>query len=97
MSIKDKVEQILKDLKGKTNLKTQLDKEMYLMNKYPDLYEKYPFLIKKLTKIDKDEENLKFLYLMLDKIEQINKGETTQASVELDLGQQLADKYLKKD
>jgi len=94
-NIRQSINDIISELKTNNKLKTQLDKELYIMNKYPTLYDSHPFLLKKITKIYNDKEQLQMLYLMLDKIDQINNGDTTQAEVELDLGQKLADKYLK--
>lgn len=91
------IENIIKEIKQDENLKTQLDKEMYIMNNYSQLYDKYPFLLKKLTKVIDDKENLKMLFLLIDKVENINSGKENQTVVETQLGQQLADKYLKKD
>lgn len=94
------VEQMLQDITDKTkNLKTSLDKELYLMDNYPEYYTEYPFLIKKLCKVYKDKENLQLLFLLVDKMDSINSGKEDQTQVENDLGNKLADMYLhdKKD
>lgn len=98
MSIKRKdVESMLKDLESKPELKTPLKKELYLMEKYDELYSNFPFLIKKLTKIENDEENLKILFELVDKMDDINSGKSDKTTVEAELGKKLADKYMNKD
>lgn len=87
----------MNEIKHNKDLKTQLDKELYIMNNYSQLYENYPFLFKKLTKVLNDKENLDMLFLLIDKMENINSGKENQTVVETELGQQLADKYLNKD
>lgn len=91
------VESMIESLKNKPDLKTQLDKELFLMEEYKEEYSRYPFLIKKLTKVINDEENLKMLFLLVDKMEAINSGKEDKTTVETELGQKLADKYMKKD
>ena len=89
------IETMLQDLKQQKHLKKQLDKELYLMDKYKELYTNFPFLIKKLTKIENDKENLKMLFLLVDNMTDINSGKKDKATVENELGQKLADKYIK--
>lgn len=93
------IENIINDINSQKSLKTQLDKELYIMEKYVELYNEYPFLLKKLTKVlhDKDTENLNMLFLLIDKMESINSGKENKTVVETELGQQLADKYLHKN
>ena len=62
------VEQILEEVKENKSLKSQLDKELYIMETHKELYESYPFLFKKLTKVIDDKENLDMLFLLIDKI-----------------------------
>lgn len=92
------IQNIINDIKSKS-LKTQLDKEIYIIDKYPELYNDYPFLLKKLTKVihDQDQDNLNMLLLLVDKMDNINSGKENQTVVETELGQQLADKYLNKN
>ena len=91
------VQNILDEIKSKNNLKSQLDKELYIMDNHKELYEAYPFLFKKLTKVIDDKENLNMLFLLIDKMDSINAGKENKTVVETELGQQLADKYLNKD
>ena len=87
------LEDILEDLKNQ-RIKKPVDKELYIMNKYSELYNNYPFLLKKLTKIENDKDNLNMLFLLVEKMESINSGQENQTEVEAELGQKLADKYL---
>lgn len=98
-SLKKQVDAIFKDLKSQTQLKTQLDKELYVMEKYKDLYTEYPFLLKKITKIqmNNDTTNLEVLYIFLAKLDAINKGHENKEEVEHELGQELANRFLNKD
>ena len=66
--------------------------EIIILNLYPDFYDKYPFLVKKICKRD----DLTILYKMIDSIELINEGKDTISNVEHNLGQELAEKYLDK-
>lgn len=91
------VQNILNDITSKTYLKSQLDKELYIMDNYKELYETFPFLFKKLTKIIHDKENMDMLFLLIDKMDNINSGKENKTVVETELAQQLADKYLHKD
>jgi hypothetical protein len=75
----------------KQNKKTDLfEIEMEIMNNYPEFYEQYPFLVKKLCK----GENLDFLYKMIEGLKKVETGEKTLTQVELPLGQELAEEYL---
>ncbi|ADO67477.1 hypothetical protein crov443 [Cafeteria roenbergensis virus] len=98
MSITRKdINSMIKSLSNNLQLKTQLDKELYLMEEYKELYSNYPFLLKKLTKVLNDKENLEMLFLLVDKMESINSGKEDKTKVEDELGQQLVDKYMNKN
>ena len=75
------------ELQGKTD---PFEFEMYLLESYPDFYQSHPFLFKKLCKKD----DITMLYKMLDNLEKVEAGNKSFASVELNLGQELADQYL---
>lgn len=92
--VRKDLDDMLNDLKSQPQLKTPLDKELYLMEKYEEFYATYPFLLKKLTKIYNDPENLAILYLLVEKMDNINTGKEDKTTVEDQLGQQLAKKYL---
>ena len=89
-TVKEKINQINKYINSQGN-KEVFQIEMELMDKYPEFYEKYPFLVKKLCKKD----DISMLYTMIENLESIEKGDTSMASVEYNLGNKLADKYLK--
>jgi len=75
------------ELAGK---KEVFDFELELMTVFPEFYEKYPFLVKRLCK----RSDLTVLYQMLDNLEQVEKGNKSLASVEHTLGDELANKFL---
>ena len=64
--------------------------ELELLEVFPEFYDKYPFLVKKLCK----RGDLSILYKMIDNLEQIENGDKSMASVEMNLGQDLANKFL---
>ena len=66
------------------------DFEMEIMSQYPEFYNEYPFLVKKICK----REDISMLYKMFENLEQVQSGNKSLASVELKLGNELADKYI---
>jgi hypothetical protein len=66
------------------------DIELNIMEKYPEFYEKHPFLVKKMCK----QEDLSILNVMLNELENIEKGNKTLSGVELKLGEELANTFL---
>ena len=70
--------------------KSVFDLELELLEVFPEFYDQYPFLVKKICKKD----DLTFLYKMLDNLDMVEKGDKSMATVELNLGQELAGKYL---
>jgi hypothetical protein len=89
-TVKEKINLITKYIKSQGD-RDPFHVEMDLMEKYPDFYEKYPFLVKKLCKKD----DVSMLYKMLENLEAIEKGDKSMASVEYSLGNELSEKYLK--
>ena len=75
------------ELEGRSDV---FDFELEMMTKYPEFYDSHPFLVKKLCK----REDLTMLYKMLDSLTKVEEGSKSLASVELSLGEELADKYL---
>jgi hypothetical protein len=75
------------ELNGKSDV---FEIELEVMTKFPEFYEGHPFLVKKLCKRD----DLSMLFKMLDNLDKVDKGTKSLASVELNLGEELADKYL---
>jgi hypothetical protein len=64
--------------------------EMELLEVFPEFYDAHPSLVKKLCK----KEDISFLYKMLENLDQVEKGNKSIASVEMNLGQELAGKFL---
>jgi hypothetical protein len=87
--VKEKINQINKYIKSQGN-KEVFQIELDIMEMYPDFYEKYPFLVKKLCKKD----DVSMLYRMLESLESVEKGNKSMASVEYELGNDLAKKYI---
>jgi len=67
-----------------------LDIEMALIEKYPDFYNEYPFIIKKIVKGD----DLAMLDVFFKQLEQVQSGNKSLEKVEYNLGQDLAKKYI---
>ena len=74
----------------KNNMKDTFDIEMKIMTELPELYDSYPWLIKRLCKSE-DEE---YLDKFVTSLEAVSKGEKTLAAVELNLGMDLKKKFL---
>ena len=90
-SIKITVEQI--NIKVIEYYKESMDSykiELNILEQYPDFYDKYPFLVKKICKGD----DLTILYKMIDNIELVNSGKESLSNVEHKLGEELAETYL---
>ena len=89
-TIKDKIE----ECKGK-NL-GHFDTEMSIMTELPEQYDNYPWLIKMFSKCKDNEYEsfISYLTKMVSSLESVTKGESTLASVEMKLGQELYNKYV---
>ena len=93
-----KIEDLKKDMKAIREMvsncrkagKESFDIEMTLMTELPELYDHYPFLIKRLSKSTDDSYLDKFLIA----IDEVAKGEKTLAAVELNLGLELKKKFI---
>ena len=75
------------ELEGKS---TPFEFELELLEVFPEFYDAHPSLVKKLCKRD----DISYLYKMLDNLQQIEDGKKTLAGVEMNLGNELANKYL---
>jgi hypothetical protein len=84
-TISDKIKQM--ELSGITD---SFDFEMKIMELYPEFYQSNPFLVKKIAR----REDLSMLDKMLQQLENVESGNKSLASVELKLGEELADQYL---
>lgn len=89
-TIMDKIE----DCKNKKF--TTFDTEMCIMTELPEQYDSYPWLIKMFSKCKENEYEsfINYLTKMITSLESVSKGESTLASVEMKLGQELYDKYV---
>jgi hypothetical protein len=74
----------------KTGKTDSFDFELEIMTQYPDFYQAHPFLVKKLCKRD----DISLLYKMFDSLQSVQDGDQSLASVELNLGSQLANKFV---
>ena len=89
--LKIKIEEVSKKIIELTKEnKTNVEIEMFFLENDSEFYERYPYLIKKLIK----GGSLEFLDVMLQNLEKIENSEQTKASVELKLGEDLAQKFL---
>ncbi len=93
--IRTNVQDILNRIKGmeKKGINNAFDFELEIMTKLPDFYSEYPFLVKKICK----KEDLSYLYKMFDNLEQVQHDDKSLSSVELKLGNELAEKYITKN
>ena len=73
-----------------SGVKDPFEYELKILTDFPEFYDEYPFLVKKLCK--KDDINI--LYKMLDNLDMVENGNKSLASVEHNLGSELANKYL---
>jgi len=68
----------------------QFKSELYILETYPEFYNDYPFLVKKICKND----DITMIYTMITQLNKIQNGEDTLSNVELNLGKKLANEYL---
>ena len=71
------------------NITKDFDIEMVVMTDLPEQFNQYPWLIKRLCKSNNDE----YLEKFVNALESVAKGESTLASVELKLGEELKNKF----
>ena len=76
----------------KNGVTDSFELEMEIINTMTDFYDKYPSLVKRLCR-EENQDNT-FLFKMIDMLEKVNVGEKSLASVELNLSEELAGKYL---
>jgi hypothetical protein len=72
----------------KKNIITVYDLEINILNLYPEFYDEYPFIVKKLCKC----ENIDIIYTMLNELEKVEQGEDFK-KIENNLANDLANKY----
>jgi hypothetical protein len=68
------------------------DLEMDIMNSMPEFYENFPSIVKRLCR-EKDQDN-SYLYKMINLLKDVEKGEQNLNTVELILGNELAEKFV---
>ena len=64
-----------------------------MYEKYPLFATNYPFLLKKIVK----NEDIEYLYKMLDNLKEIEAGDKKLEDVEKTLGEELVNKYVYKN
>ena len=84
-----KLEKLINKMKleGNDNV---LDHELEILNTYPEFYESYPFLVKKVCK----GGDLNMLDTMFKNLEKVESGDKSLETVEHNLGNKLASQYL---
>ena len=91
LQLKEKINTVKKQISEMVKMdKTNIEIEMYFLENETQLYENYPYLIKKLIK----GGPMDFLDKMLENLEKVENGEQTKASTELKLGEELAQQFL---
>jgi len=92
--IKETINEINKELLkmkelGETNI---FNLEMNICEMFPEFYDEYPYLVKKICKGD----DIQTLYKMLNCLNQVESGSKSLAQVENKLGNELLNKYMPK-
>jgi hypothetical protein len=75
------------ELEGKSD---PFDFELSIMESHAEFYQSNPFLVKKLCR----REDISFLFKMLANLAMVESGDKSLASVEMNLGNELANEYL---
>ncbi len=83
------IKAILKNVE-RNGIKTPKDKENYFWKNHMDTCNKYPFLVSHLC----SGGDTKILDMMIEKLKEIENGETTQNQADEAIGKILSDKYL---
>jgi serine/threonine protein kinase len=97
MSYKPNVEEMKETIERikKINMKLShmnlTEKENHFFDNYPNIMEKYPFLVSTIC----SGGDLTMLDYMLSSLEQVEKGNTSQEDMEKIVGERLADDYVK--
>jgi hypothetical protein len=93
-SLRENVNTIIKLINDYRNkgIKDDFELEMLILNNYPELYEEYPAIIKRLCREENQDNTI--LFQMIEQLENIEKGETTMEKVEKELGEELAEKFV---
>ena len=87
------LEQHVKELKTQ-GITDSFDLEIKLIELMPEFYDLYPSIVKRFCREDADKQDNTYLYKMLGLIGQVKTGEKSLASVEMNLGEELAQKFV---
>jgi hypothetical protein len=87
------LEQHVKELKTQ-GITDSFDLEIKLIELMPEFYDLYPSIVKRFCRPDSDKQDNTYLFKMLGLIEQVKTGEKSLASVEMNLGEELAQKFV---
>jgi hypothetical protein len=92
--IKETINEINKELIKMKNIGENniFNLEMNIAEMFPEFYDEYPFLVKKICKGD----DIETLYKMLQCLNQVEKGKKSLCEVEKKLGNELLNKYIPK-
>jgi hypothetical protein len=74
---------------GKTD---SFELEVYIIENMTDFYDEYPSIVKRLCREENQDNTM--LYRMIETLEQVKKGEKSIETVELQLGHELAEKFV---
>jgi hypothetical protein len=93
-NIREKVNTIIEKIKElrSQGINESYELEMYFIHNMTEFFDNYPYIIKRLCR-EENQDNT-FLFKMIDMLEKVNVGEKSLASVELNLSEELAGKYL---
>jgi soluble cytochrome b562 len=78
---------------NKKGITDELEIELKVMDEFKEFQTQYPFLVKKICKND----NISFLYKMLEQLDVVESGQNSFIDVEKDLANTLAEQYLYKN
>lgn len=81
----------IKNINIKIYSKTLEEKEDYFFKNHSDIMNKYPFLVSQVC----SGQDLDKLEYMLNSLEQVEKGNTSQNEMDKIVGERLADEYVK--
>jgi len=87
------LEQHVKELKTQ-GITDSFDLEIKLIELMPEFYDLYPSIVKRFCRPDSDKQDNTYLFKMLGLIGQVKTGEKSLASVEMNLGEELAQKFV---
>lgn len=81
----------IKNINNKILSKSLEEKEDFFFKNFPDIMNKYPFLVSQIC----SGQNLKTLDYMLNSLEQIENGNISKDNMDKIVGEKLVDEYVK--